>query len=159
MQAFQDQIPNNHCFGCGPLNNSGLQIKSFWVGEGRSICRFTPEPHHAAGPLHYVNGGIIATIIDCHCVCTACAYAYQSAGRKIGEGETIWFVTGKLEVDYKLPVKMGHEIELQATVEESHERKTIVSCMLYSEKAVCAIARVVTVRVPKEWLASTDINK
>lgn len=32
-KAFQDQIPNNHCFGCGPENASGLQIKSHWVGK------------------------------------------------------------------------------------------------------------------------------
>lgn len=28
---FQDQIPHNNCFGCGPHNDHGLRIKSRWV--------------------------------------------------------------------------------------------------------------------------------
>ena len=66
---FQEQIPNNHCFGCGPQNRQGLKIQSYWSGENQSVCDFTPLPHHSAGPLHFLNGGIISTIIDCHCVC------------------------------------------------------------------------------------------
>ena len=35
--AFQDQIPDNRCYGCGPANQDGLRIKSCWEGE-ESIC-------------------------------------------------------------------------------------------------------------------------
>ena len=31
--AIQSRIPNNQCFGCGPLNGAGLKIKSYQVGE------------------------------------------------------------------------------------------------------------------------------
>src|SRR5690606_24999567 len=103
MQAFQDRISGNHCYGCGPDNAGGLRIKSYWSGDNESVCHFTPLPHHSAGPAHYVNGGIIATLIDCHCVCTAIAKGYRLAGREVGQGEAIWFATGRLEVDYKYP--------------------------------------------------------
>ena len=86
-RAFQDQIPGIHCFGCGPDNPEGLKIKSYWEGPGRSLCCFRPAPHHSAGPRHFVNGGIIATVMDCHAICTAMAEGYESAGREIGEGE------------------------------------------------------------------------
>ena len=31
--AFQEQIGGNHCWGCGALNENGLQLKSYWDGE------------------------------------------------------------------------------------------------------------------------------
>lgn len=74
--AFQDQIPDNNCYGCGPGNREGLRIKSFWDGEA-AVCTYRPEHHHSAGPPQFLNGGIIATLIDCHSVCTAIANAYR----------------------------------------------------------------------------------
>ncbi len=79
-RALQDAIPHNHCWGCGTLNPRGLRIKSYAEGDG-TVCRFQPSPEHMAGPTHVVNGGIIAAVIDCHCVCTAIADAYRAAGR------------------------------------------------------------------------------
>ena len=34
-KAFQDYYPDEfaHCYGCGRLNQDGLQIKSYWDGE------------------------------------------------------------------------------------------------------------------------------
>jgi hypothetical protein len=58
--AFQDLIPDNLCYGCGPHNQGGLRIKSYWEGD-ESICVYRPERHHSAGPPQFLNGGIIAT--------------------------------------------------------------------------------------------------
>ena len=35
QQAFQDFYPDelSHCYGCGRLNEQGLQLKSYWDGE------------------------------------------------------------------------------------------------------------------------------
>jgi hypothetical protein len=82
--AFQDQITDNFCFGCGPTNQQGLRIKSYWDGPNESICTYQPESHQNAGSKQFLNGGIIATLIDCHCICTAIAYAYRDEGREIG---------------------------------------------------------------------------
>lgn len=150
--AFQDQIPNNHCFGCGPDNQQGLQIKSYWHGEDESICRFMPAPHHAAGPTKYLNGGIISTIIDCHSVCTAIAKAYAMAGREIGSGETIWFATGGLNVTFKKPVAIDREVVLKAKIETVKEHKVSLTCTLSSGDDICVESRVVAVKVPDTWL-------
>lgn len=155
MKAIQDLIPGNHCYGCGPLNEQGLQIKSYWAGDNETICRFTPSPHHSAGPLHFLNGGIIATLIDCHCVCTAIAWAYREAGREIGEGEILWYATAALDVNYKRPVRIDGGMTLSASVLETSGKKVVLNCRLYSplqEESPCAEARVVAVRVPPSWL-------
>ncbi len=52
MPAFQDLMPNNHCFGCGPTNDGGLRIKSYWDGPNESLCSFVPQAHQNAGPRH-----------------------------------------------------------------------------------------------------------
>jgi hypothetical protein len=92
QKAFQELIQGNHCFGCGNLNKHGLQIRSYWDGE-ETVCNWKPREYHMAGPAHVLNGGIIATLIDCHSICTAIAAAYRNEGREIGSGERIWYAT------------------------------------------------------------------
>ena len=65
--------PHNACFGCGPANEKGLRIKSVPESAGlgaKVVCRWTPESHHEAFP-GVLNGGIIGSILDCHCNWTA----------------------------------------------------------------------------------------
>ena len=52
------------CFGCGPANKDGLQIKSFRGDDGLEL-NFKTKPEHQAFP-GVVNGGIIGTLFDCH---------------------------------------------------------------------------------------------
>lgn len=151
QKAIQDQIPGNHCFGCGPHNDRGLRIKSYWSGDDRSHCEFTPQPHHSAGPLQYLNGGIIATVIDCHTICTAIADAYRRAGREAGSGDKIWYATGKLEVNYRAPTAIDQPAMLEASIVDRSERKTRLHCSLSSGGRVCATAEVVAVRVADGW--------
>lgn len=149
--AFQDQISGNHCFGCGPENENGLRIKSYWVTEDESVCRFMPSANHSAGPAKYLNGGIISTVIDCHCICTAIAKGYKVAGREIGAGERIWFATGELEVTFKKPVAIDREVLLIANIVDAEEKKITLKCALSSEGVICAQGNVVALRVPNEW--------
>lgn len=149
--AFQDRIPNNHCFGCGSENPDGLQIKSFWKDRDESVCRYMPMPHQCAGPTHYLNGGIISTLIDCHTVCTAIAKGYEMAGRPVGAGETIWYATGKLEISFLEPVAIDSEVTLIARVLTAKEKKITLACDLYSTDKVCAKGYTVAVRVPGSW--------
>lgn len=148
--AFQDEIPNNHCYGCGPANPDGLQIKSYWDGD-ESVCEFVPQPHHSAGPNQYLNGGIIATLIDCHCVCTAIANTYRSEGRAIGEPPEIWYVTGAMNVSYVKPTPIDRPVLLRARIVEERPKKTVLNCSLSSDGTECARGEVVAVRVASEW--------
>ena len=154
VDAFQDQLPFNHCWGCGTDNPDGLHLKSRWSASDpdEALATFRPRPEYMAGPTHVLNGGIIATVLDCHGVCTAVADAYRRAGRVIGEGETIWFATGTLTVTYVRPTPIAAELELRARVERAAERTTVVVCELRADREVRARATVTAVRVPPDWL-------
>ncbi len=149
-EAIQDAIPHNHCWGCGTLNPRGLHIKSYAEGDG-TVCRFQPSPDHMAGPTHVLNGGIIATVIDCHTICTAIAHAYRVAGRPLGSEPLIWCVTASLQVDYLAPTPIAGPVELRARVRESKGRKHVVECTLGAGGRVCARGETIAVEVPPEW--------
>ena len=148
--AFQDLIPDNHCFGCGPHNQSGLRIKSFWDGE-TAICTYQPKSHQTAGPLGYLNGGIIATLIDCHSVCTAIVDAYRREQRHIGSDPNIWYATGQLNVRYLKPTLISAPARLSAKIIEAASKKTLLHCTLSSAGQQCVEAEIVAVRVSDQW--------
>ncbi len=149
--AIQDQLAGIHCFGCGPENQLGLRIKSRWSGEGETLCRFQPEAHHCAGPKRYVNGGIIATVVDCHCVCTAIAEGYRRDGREVGVGEAVLYVTGSLRVTYLAPAPIDTVLELRARFASVQEKKIVLTCEVTSGDTLVAAGEVVAVRVTPEW--------
>jgi acyl-coenzyme A thioesterase PaaI-like protein len=148
--SFQDFIAEKYCWGCGILNDQGLQIRSHWSGD-EGVCTWLPKDYHAAGPRHVLNGGIIATIIDCHCICTAIAAAYRAEGRSMDTEPGIWYVTASLQVAYLKPTPINEPVRLRALVKESAGRKTVVSCSLFARGEECARGQVVAVRVPPGW--------
>jgi len=150
VAAIQDLIKDNFCWGCGADNEAGLQLKSEWVGDG-ATATWTPSPVHAAGPRHLVNGGIIATVLDCHSVCTAIADAYRREGREVGTDPEIWFATASMTVEYVRPTPLGAPLVLRSTVLDGDERQTSVECVLEAEGKERARARVEAVRVPAAW--------
>ena len=149
QKAFQDYYPDEwaHCYGCGRLNEHGMQIKSYWDGE-ESVCTFTPKPYHTAVP-GYVYGGLIASLIDCHSTGTAAAAAYRAAGRKMGTLPPLRFVTASLHVDYLRPTPIEGPLELRSQVKEVKSRKVVVSTTLSAGGEVCARGEVVAVKIPE----------
>ena len=94
-----------------------------------------------------MNGGIIATLIDCHCMGTAMANAYRKEGRNLSEGPEYRYATGTLTVRYLKPTP-NDTVELRAKVIEAKGRKTTLSCKMISSKGeVSATAEVVAIRV------------
>ena len=151
MKAIQDQLQDNHCYGCGADNAKGYRIKSYYDGDV-SRCRFVPGPEHCAGPPQFVYGGLIASLIDCHCVGTSIAAHYRRDGREIGDGDpAIWCVTGRLSVNYLKPTPIDVPIDLEATVDEITDKKAIVRCRALSGDTVTAEAEVIAIRVPPSW--------
>ena len=150
MTAIQDQLSDNHCYGCGADNPDGMQIKSHWDGD-ESVCVYEPRPEQCAGPKQFLYGGTIASLIDCHSIGTALANYYRREGREVGEGEEIWCVTGRLSVDYLTPTPIDRPVTLRATIEDASDRKTIVKCRFFSGETQTATGEVVAVRVPPTW--------
>ena len=148
-KAFQDHYPDDlsHCYGCGRLNDQGLQIKSRWEGD-ESVALFEPRPYHTAIP-GYVYGGLIASLIDCHGTGTASAAAYREVGRDMGTDPPLRFVTASLHVDYLKPTPMGVTLEIRGKVEEIKSRKVVVTETVSAGGEICARGKVVAVRMPE----------
>ena len=142
---FQNHMPGNVCFGCGKDNHEGLQINSFWVGDV-AVCEFTPKPHHH-GWKNILNGGIMATIIDCHCMGTAAAHAYKIENRPLGSEPEYRYATGTMTVKYLKPTSNLHPVELWATITEMKGKKTVMHCELLSQGVKTAEAEVIAIRV------------
>ena len=147
-------MPRNHCFGCGAENPKGMQIKSYWNTDtdAEAICEYRPQAHHMAGPTHVLNGGIIAALIDCHCICTAVADAYRREGREMEQEPLIWYVTGTLRVKYLRPTPIAEPVVLRARLVEIGEKKTVLSCSFSSGGQTTAEGELVAIRVPPTWM-------
>jgi acyl-coenzyme A thioesterase PaaI-like protein len=152
--AFQDAYPDQlaHCYGCGRLNEHGLQLKSYWDGD-ETVARFRPRPYHIAIP-GYVYGGLIASLVDCHGTGTAAAAAYRAEGRELGTEPPFRFVTASLHVDYRRPTPMGVELEVRGQVKEIKGRKVVVAITVSAGEQVCAEGEVVAVQMPEHLLPS-----
>lgn len=149
-KAFQDYYPDDlsHCYGCGRLNENGLQIKSYWDGE-ETVAVFQPRPYHTAIP-GYVYGGLIASLIDCHGTGTAAAAAYRAAGQEMGTEPAYRYVTAALRVDYLKPTPLV-ELEIRGSVKEIKGRKVVVELEVRAAGEVCARGEVVAVQMPENW--------
>lgn len=146
--AFQDAYPDDlsHCYGCGRLNEHGLQLKSRWDGE-ETVAVFTPRPYHVALP-GFVYGGLIASLVDCHGTASAAAAACRAEGRELGSEPPVRFVTAALHVDYLRSTPLGGPLEIRGRIEEIKGRKIVVAATVSAGGQLCARGRVVAVRMP-----------
>jgi acyl-coenzyme A thioesterase PaaI-like protein len=151
-KSFQDYYPEqlSYCYGCGRLNEHGLQIKSYWDGD-ETVCVFQPRPYHIAIP-GYVYGGLIASLIDCHGTGTAAAAAYRAEGRSMDSEPPLRFLTASLHVEYLKPTPLGPPLQVRGKVVEVKGRKVVVEITLSVEGLVTAQGRVVAVQVPQQLL-------
>lgn len=149
MKAFQDYYPDDlaYCFGCGRLNERGHHLRSFWNGEV-SEARFVPSEYHIAIP-GWVNGGTIASLIDCHGTGTAAAAAYRTEGREMDTLPAHRFVTASLKVDYLRPTPLGPELVLRGHVRSVSGRKVVVEITVSVGDEVTARGEVVAVEMPE----------
>ena len=151
--SIQEQMRENNCWGCGVHNPHGLGIRTHWDGE-EGVCVWQPRPEFMGGPRNLLYGGTIASLIDCHCICTAIGTAYRVEGRPMSSDPMIWYATAALHVNFRKPVPIDQPLTLRARIAERTERKTIVNAVLTSGGIECADGHIVAVRVPAEdWFA------
>lgn len=142
-QSVQERFyPGSTCFGCGPANSQGLRLKSFEVEDGVT-SRFFADESHSNG-MGTLNGGIIATILDCH---SGAAVLLKSA-KLTGELVDLW-VTAGLELRYRLPTYLDHPCELHAWITEHADTSMIVSATLKSDGKVRVQAQSRWARLPQ----------
>jgi acyl-coenzyme A thioesterase PaaI-like protein len=156
-KAFQDYYPDDlsHCYGCGRLNEQGIQLKSYWDGE-ESVAVYTPRPYQVSIP-GYAYGGLIASLIDCHGTGTASAAAYRVEGREMGTEPILRFVTASLHVDFLRPTPLNGPLEVRGKVKEIKGRKVVVSATLSAQGQICAKGEVVAIQMPAHMVPGSGV--
>ena len=103
---------SNHCFGCGPSNDAGLQLK-FVLDKKRErfICKFRLAPRFV-GPPGHAHGGIIATILD-------------EAMGKVNKLRHVVALTSQITVDYLKPVPLNKPLRVESREVRVHGRRHI----------------------------------
>lgn len=156
--AIQDLAwPEGTCFGCGPANPEGLQLKSHLTEEADGlVATVTPEDTHNAGIPTVMCGGIAATLIDCHATWTAYTLAHLAAGRSLSELELTQesydahtganYVTGELTVRYQDPTPLDRPIYLRSWLNGDVGKKMTVRCELGPDGDVSVSGDIIIIR-------------
>ncbi len=109
---------DGHCFGCGPLNGDGLQLRFSPGPDGSSAEYLVPDRFQSwSGMAH---GGMVALMLD-----EAVGWAAWHAGHP--------GVTGRLQVSYRRPLKLGERVRIVGRVD--NVRRTLVYVSSYIENA------------------------
>lgn len=138
-------MPGNVCFGCGINNSEGLQIKSYREGDEIVAVWHSERKYH--GWEKVINGGILATLIDCHSMAAALEAAYQAEDRPIGSNPVYRYATGTITVRYLKPTPNHRPITLRARTLSMSGRKSRVECKVFVDGDLTAEADVVGIRV------------
>ena len=135
-KAVQDEYaPNSICFGCGPANKEGFQIKSYRINNGLEM-EFESEDKHQAFP-GVINGGVIGTLLDCHGNWTA-AIAIMEKNKL---DAPLCTVTAQYEVKLKRPTPLGHTLKLKSKILAIQEDRAEVIIELKADDKTCATGR------------------
>lgn len=104
-------MSDDYCFACGEKNPIGLHLTFDFDGEQIFTRKILPKEFQ--GYDDTAHGGIIATILD-ETMCKFIAAKYKSTA-----------VTAKLEVRYKFPTPIEHELKFSAR--EVQKRQNFVT--------------------------------
>jgi uncharacterized protein (TIGR00369 family) len=125
-------LPNretHNCFGCSPINPSGLQMK-FFTTESTVFSRLT-VPDHLCGWDRLVHGGVISTILDEIMSWTGIYMLKQIT------------MTKSMTVDFIKPVYINSELKAEGKVlEKTGKHEALLEGSLYNENGtLCARSR------------------
>src|SRR5256714_13271740 len=135
-QSLQEKYaPENVCFGCGPASRDGLQSRGF-PKDGEIGAGWKPEKKYEAfsGVL---NGGIIGTLLDCHCNWTA---AYQLM-KRAGEHRPPCTVTAEYAIKLLRPTPTNDSVFLSAKGVDITADPATIDGTLSAGGKVCATCR------------------
>jgi len=155
-QSLQEQFaPKSVCYGCGPANPHGLHIASVPDGDV-VVAHWSPEPHHHAFD-GILNGGIIGSILDCHCNWTA-AWTIMNATEA---NEPPCTVTATYTINLKRPTPMDAALVLTArcTHLDDSKRHAHIEATLHAGETLCATATGDFVAVKPDHPAYHGLNR
>jgi acyl-coenzyme A thioesterase PaaI-like protein len=127
--------PHSICFGCGPANPQGLHVRSFETPEGDElVAEWRALPHHEAFP-GILNGGITASLLDCHANWAAALHLMRRNGLEHPPAT----VTADFQVRLFRPTPTDRIIRLRSrVVESSADDRAVAEAELVVDDRVCA---------------------
>ena len=127
MSIQEALYPETTCFGCGHANPDGFHLRSYREGD-LTVAEFTPLPEHDNG-FGFLNGGIIATVLDCH---GAAVVMWEAAERDwhAAPGAPVPFITAGFEVRFLRPTPLGPVVQLIASPVALNEDEIVVEASL-----------------------------
>ena len=135
LSLQEKYAPNNACWGCGPANAEGLRIRSFPEGD-EVVAEWKPEPKYEAFP-GVLNGGIIGTLLDCHCNWTAAWHLMKQAD----DDHPPCTVTADYAIKLLRPTPTNGPVLLSAKVVDSSADRATIEGTLSGGGKVCATCR------------------
>jgi len=127
--------PDSICYGCGPANAQGFRIRSFAEGDVL-VADWQPQAHHHAFP-GMLNGGVIGTLLDCHCNWAA---SYHLMQRNALEAPPCT-VTADYHITLQRPTPMDAAVRLRAWVVEATTDRAVVEGTLEGGGRITATCR------------------
>ena len=123
------QLPNrndHNCFGCGPANTHGLQMKFFTDDE--AVFSWLKIPDHMCGFDNIIHGGIISTILD-EIMSWSAIYLLKKL-----------ILTKSMTIEFIKPIYMGMELKTEGIVfEHKKKREVVMQGLIYDTKDIlCA---------------------
>ncbi len=135
LSLQEEYAPANSCWGCGPSNPDGLRIRSFAEGD-EVVADWKPAQKYEAFP-GVLNGGIIGTLLDCHCNWTAAYHLMKTAG----VDRVPCTVTADYAIKLLRPTPTDNAVHLSARVVESGNGRATVEGTLTAGGKICATCR------------------
>lgn len=134
---------DHNCFGCGRLNEYGLQLAFHGDERGGVWADFTPAPRFE-GYTGMVHGGVLSTVLDE--VMAWSLYRHE-----------IWAVTAELSVRFRAPVRVGEATRATGWQVRARGRRIEMAGEIrrQEDNVVLATATALFIRVPEaqatEW--------
>ena len=121
-------LPNSethNCFGCSPINLSGLQMK-FYANDSRVFSEVT-VPQHLCGWNNLIHGGVLSTILD-EIMSWSAIYLLKRIT-----------LTKSMTIDFLKPVYIDQTLRAEGKVLEVKDKHEAVmeGRLLNSDGAIC----------------------
>jgi acyl-coenzyme A thioesterase PaaI-like protein len=120
-KIFLHPKKENQCFGCGEKNDHGLHMTFIYDPHSKSVESWFTPPQYLMGSLNIMHGGIVSLLLD------------ETMG-KVLSGMNVKAPTGQLNVRFKKPTFIEHELHLKGRLVAEQGRKYSLEAELYDRE-------------------------
>jgi len=122
-------LPNSsehYCFGCSPVNPSGLQMKFF--ADQDTVFSNVTIPDHLCGWSNIAHGGVLTTILD-----EIMSWAALHFLKRIT-------MTKSMKIEFIQPVYIRNPLKAEGKVlEQTGKHEAVMEGILYNDKGVACV--------------------